>query len=218
MRRLLGNMGFFELLRVENPIGEANNNTDTRYVQFRTGRLVEGEAIEKLRKDDLEPVVGEVPSKRHLYAAVTEAMTNVVHHAYGDQKILPNWWLSASYNVTDGEVVIMLFDQGVGIPETLPRKFSEQIRGIARTNHAQIIKAAHELSRSSSEQKNRGNGLGTDVREYLNKLNCRGSYRVTSLQGRYIFEKQVNGETDERLENHKRALDGTLIEWRLHLQ
>ena len=217
VRRLLGNMGFFELLRAVNPIVEENDNTETRYVQFRTGHQADGEAIVRLREDDLEPLVGKVPSEHHLYGAVIEAMTNVVHHAYSSQTIRQNWWLSASYNAPNSEIAIMIFDQGVGIPATLRRRFSELVKRFAITDHAQMIEAAHDLSRSASEQSNRGNGLGTDMRAYLKRLDCHGSYCVTSLRGRYIFEKQVNGETSEHLKNHKQALNGTLIEWRLRL-
>ena len=222
IRRLLGDMGFFDLLRVVAP-ATPEENEKIRYVKFHTGKKADGEAIVSLRKEHLDPVVGGFPGKRSLYAAVTEAMTNVVHHAYEKTQSglsfqkLHNWWLSASYNSADREVTILLYDQGVGIPETLPRKFREQLRGLVtnHNDHAQMIKAAHDLSRSANEKQHRGHGLQRDVRAYLQNLNCLGQYRVASLKGEYIYRKLVDGTHHEDLENHDQPLHGTLIEWKL---
>lgn len=222
IRRLLGDMGFFDLLQVKKlPTSDADEKV--RYVKFQTGRKADGEAIESLRRKNLDPVVGEMPGKVHLYAAVTEAMTNVVHHAYKSARDdlvpwrLPNWWLSASYDANQREVAILIYDQGVGIPETLPRKFPEKIMGIARTDHAKMIETAHDLSRSASEEQHRGHGLQRDVRAYLEKLDCRGQYRVVSLKGEYIYEQKADGSRSQYLKNHDISLPGTLIEWRLCL-
>ena len=83
IRVLLHDMGFFDLLHVPSgSLPEGSNGPDLRYVKFRTGRRAEGEAIIRLREKDLEPMVGEMPQRERLFAAVTEAMTNVVQHAY----------------------------------------------------------------------------------------------------------------------------------------
>lgn len=218
VKHLLGDMGFFELLKVDNPLYESNN-APTRYAHFRTGEQAQGAAIHAFQENDLRPLLlgEEIPSKPYLYSAVIEAMTNVAQHAYSGGAIRPNWWLSASYNALEKETIVMLFDQGIGIPETLPREFPESVLGIDLTSHARIIKAAHELPRSSSEQKNRGKGLGGDIRAYLNRPDCAGSYRVTSLRGQYIFQKNLDGDKTEDYKTLKHPLVGTLIEWRLYL-
>ena len=131
VRRLLSDMGFFELLQVswtEENSRDDGSSSGLSFVKFRTGHQVDGKQIDDLRSIDLEPFVG-VPNRYYLYAAVTEAMTNVVHHAYSSSP-RPNWWLSASHHAQTGELVIMIYDQGVGIPETLPRNFREQIRSL----------------------------------------------------------------------------------------
>lgn len=228
VRSLLADMGFFDLLRVPNPqVNSDSSNLSSRvgFVKFRTGDKVDGEAIEELRRTDLDPFVG-VPNKHYLYAAVTEAMTNVVHHAYPSRLYppppKPNWWLSASRNAKTGEVVIMIYDQGAGIPETLPRKFPEQIRKLIpqrlSRDHARMIQAAHELSRSGTRQGHRGHGLGRDVREYVNILSRSSRYRVVSLQGEYIHEKPTSGQSTDSFINHNRSLLGTLIEWTITSQ
>ena len=222
VRSLLADMGFFDLLQVSNP--QANlvpNDPSIRasFVKFRTGSKVDGEAIEELRRTDLAPFVG-VPNRHQLYAAVTEAMTNVVHHAYPHSPPpRPNWWLSASYDTVNSEVVIMIYDQGEGIPETLPRKFPEHLRslmpGSVTKDHARMIEAAHELSRSSTGQAHRGRGLERDIREYVKILSCHSRYRVVSLRGEYVLEKPATGPSKDLLKNHSRSLSGTLIEWKL---
>lgn len=222
VRKLLGGMGFFELLQVK---GQQTHNVagSIEYVKFETGSQADGRVIDSLRKEKLDPVVGGVPGKLHLYNAVTEAMTNVVHHAYKDRASSSprhgpsNWWLSASYDSSKREVIILIYDQGAGIPNTLARRFRERIAGIVSTNHAEMIQAAHALSRSASEKQHRGHGLQRDVRAYLENLPCDGEYRVVSLRGEYVSTKDANGSR-ERLKNHAQSLHGTLIEWRLHLK
>ena len=217
VRDRFSDMGFFDLLQINNPPAE-NKSGNIRYVKFRTGQKADGEVIENLRSADLEPVIGKIPGKHHLYAAVTEAMTNVVHHAYETDryKTQKSWWLSASCDSDKHEVTIMIYDQGLGIPKTLPRKFGEKIKNILVTDHAKMIQVAHDLSRSKSGEAYRGYGLERDVRGYLEKLDCQGHYRVVSLCGEYIFRKKLDGNTNET-KSHNRTLRGTLIEWRLFL-
>lgn len=222
VRSLLADMGFFDLLQVSNPLTNLvpdDPSSRVSFVKFRTGEKVDGKAIEELRRTNLAPFVG-VPNKHQLYAAVTEAMTNVVHHAYPHSPPpRPNWWLSASHDVKNGEVVIMIYDQGAGIPETLPRNFAEQLRRLIPENlskdHARMIQAAHEIRRSDTRQDHRGQGLGRDIRQYVETLNCSSRYRVLSLQGEYIVEKPAAGPSTDFLKNHGRSLYGTLIEWKL---
>ena len=163
VRDLLKDMGFFELLQV-NDIPSTNTERDARYIKFKTGTRTDGKVVDLLRTEDLEPVVGEIPSKYYLYGAIIEAMTNVIHHAYKGNQVfrdLQNWWLSASYDSTKREVTIMIYDQGIGIPKTLPLKFAEQIKSVLPGDHARLIEAAHDLERSQSKEKHRGHGLQT---------------------------------------------------------
>ncbi len=217
VRRLLREMGFFKLLRVES-IPEERASTGIQYVEFRSGAIVDGKVIDDLRRFQLEPFVS-VPNKHLLYAAVTEAMTNVVHHAYGDQTTLDvpkHWWLSAAYDAQSREVTVMIYDQGSGIPATLPRKFKEFIRDWLPENltkdDAQMIQAAHNLSRTATSSPSRGHGLQRDIRRYIEELDCHGTYRVISTRGEYIVE---TGASSDKMISHNRPLNGTLIEWRL---
>lgn len=219
IRRLLDDMGFFSLLDVpgRRP-ADAGSDDQMRYVKFRTGRVADGEAFTLLRTQDLEPIVGEMPRKEHLYAAVTEAMTNVVQHAYGLGARRPHWWLAGSRNGATGQVSVMIYDQGIGIPETLPRRYSERLRGFLPGDHARMIRAAHDLKRSATDEPHRGHGLERDIRGYLNFLDCQASYRVVSLKGEYTYTRNRDGVEKDELKSHSNSLNGTLIEWNLALR
>ncbi|WP_446830175.1 ATP-binding protein [Candidatus Foliamicus sp.] len=216
---LLNEMGFFDLLEVVgHGLPDASNKGDTQYVKFRSGRKVDGKAIDRLRSKDLEPIAGELPNPVRLYNAVTEAMTNVVQHAYQHQnRRAASWWLSASHDA-DG-VTIMIYDQGSGIPETLPRNYGERLKerilgkSLLR-DHAKMIKEAHELSRTRTDQPHRGHGLERDVRGYFKYIG-EGYYRVTSQKGEYLVERSSDGIERETLTHHPHPLRGTLIEWRV---
>jgi len=108
----------------------------------------------------------------------------------------------------------MIYDQGAGIPATLPRKFQNQIQMVLRDDHARMIKAAHELSRTRTGESHRGHGLQRDVRGYLRQLSP-GYYAVTSLRGKYAFERLPNGSERETLGSLSGSLRGTLIEWKI---
>ena len=225
VRHRLEGMGFFDLLEVTETEGSDSGGSNTVYVRFRTGQKVDGKAVEDLRTLDLEPFIEDnVPNRRRLFAAVTEAMTNVVHHAYVSESWAAprKWWLSASHNVQAREIRILLYDQGSGIPQTLPRRFGERIRsmlpGNLRLRDSALIEAAHALERTATDQEHRGHGLQRDVRRYAEAVDCTSAYRVTSLRGQYSWMKGPNGQPQESSRDFNNPLPGTLIEWRLTLQ
>ena len=223
IRRQLKDMGFFDLLQVDSNIVATLNfgSTSSRYVRFRTGLKVEGQVVDELRTVDLDPYVS-VPNRHLLFAAVTEAMTNVVHHAYSDKlehSSRKHWWLSASHNVDKKEMRILIYDRGIGIPESLPRQWKEQLRQILpdalTRDDSKMIKAAHDLSRSVTQLQVRGHGLDRDIRKYIEKIDCDATYRVVSGNGEYTYEVNSSKIVSENLRNFKHPLRGTLIEWRL---
>ena len=216
VRRLLGQMGFFELLGLDHLPDTAAGGA--RYIKFRSGTRVDGAAFEELRTLDLEPVVS-VPKTKLLFAAVTEAMTNVVHHAYKTADPGPmKWWLSAAHQ--GGEIAILIYDQGAGIPKTLPLTLGERARDLLpddwATHDGKMIEAAHSLSKSGTREPHRGSGLGRDVRRYIEEHEGLGEYRVISGRGEYTVP--AGKDAEGQVKSHPRALQGTLIEWRLTLQ
>ena len=220
IRYLFGQLGFFNLLTANYPEAlmnkDANENFSRfQYVKYRTGAKLDGATIEDLRTRDLEPVLGAIPNPKHFYGAVIEAMTNVDYHAYGESEHYNHWWLSAAIDKKEKEARIMLFDQGEGIPATLPKNFRESVVSVLKENHAGLIEAAHTVGRSASKKKNRGIGLERDVKRYLDVIDVDGIYRVQSLHGEYTLEKQSGVVAEPLLVNHENELPGTLIEWRI---
>lgn len=215
VRKLLGQMGFFELLGLSHQVDTASEGP--RYIKFRSGTQVDGKAADELRALDLKPV--SVPKAMLLFAAVTEAMTNVVHHAYGTASHGPRkWWLSAAHEA--GQVEILIYDQGAGIPKTLPLTLGERVRdllpGDLATHDGKMIEVAHSLSKSGTRQAHRGRGLGRDVRRYIEEHDGTGTYCIVSGRGEYTVPAG-KGATGQ-VKSHPRALRGTLIRWRLTLQ
>ena len=215
VRQLLGEMGFFDLLGVSAVPAEKHEG-GPRYVKFRSGTKVDGRTINELSELDLSPFI-DVPNTPLLFAAVSEAMTNVVHHAYkgGHRQGPPRWWLSAAHNAKERELVILMYDQGLGIPSTVPQNFGERVRRIFGDTDAALIRAAHNLGRSETGEAHRGFGLERDVRRYVRDFEGRGTYRVISGKGEYTVQSGERGTETER--TFQRSLRGTLIEWRLEV-
>jgi hypothetical protein len=75
-------MGLFGLLKVRNPAPiELPVDSSIQHLPFRTGNSSDGRMAAKLRAD-LESIAGEIPNRKAMFDGVTEAMTNVLHHAY----------------------------------------------------------------------------------------------------------------------------------------
>ena len=217
VRRLLREIGFFDLLSVSTGLVE-ESSTGARYVKFRSGVTVDGKEFDDLRQEDLKPFI-DVPNETLLFGAVCEAMTNVVHHAYEGVRntpgVLRRWWLSAAFDARDGELVILIYDQGLGIPNTIPRNFGESVWNLFGDGDAQLIRAAHNLDRSATGEAHRGFGLQRDVRRYIRDFEGRGTYRVISGKGEYTVQAGKDGLESTR--TFRRSLQGTFIEWRLHV-
>ena len=148
-------------------------------------------------------------------------MTNVVYHAYEISQGVsyPNWWLSSSHDRSKGELRILLYDQGVGIPKTLPNKIEKRLLGLfpRGASDSEIIKLAHELTQTATHESHRGHRLQRDVRKYVESVECHSAYQITSLRGVFTWNKGSDGGFTESKRDLKQPLLGTLIEWRLTL-
>ena len=222
VRQLLKQMGFFELLGInektlkcEFPI---ENDKGQHFLPFYAGEDSGGGMAEILR-DRIEQFAGRLKDRYSLYDGLVEAMTNVAHHAYPGTHRLKRWWISASLDVSSSKLTVLCLDHGVGIPNTLPRTNKEVVRklfsglgGIVKDD-AKMIRAATELTRSSTGRKNRGYGLQRDITRYVSKHDSAGRLRIFSNAGMYIFEKDRSGRESINLMNHTHPIFGTFIEW-----
>lgn len=221
VRRLLDQMGLFELLRVSNrPVPMESSQPKLHFIKFCTGDEALGSLATELRVG-LESVAGSIDGWKHLYAGLQEAMTNVMHHAYPKDSRIPGraatnrWWMAGSYDQRDGQLQAMFFDQGVGIPNTVPRTlglgtlmaFFDKI-GVV-DGDAERIKAAMTLGRTRTKERHRGKGLH-EIREYVATA-PKGRLRILSGRGEYIY----NNDGTEQTTTHPYSIGGTLIQWEI---
>lgn len=226
VRKLLKQMGFFELLGVDESkikckIPEPDPSS-IRFLPFYVGEGAGGAEAEKLR-DLIEKFAGRLRDRYALYDGLVEAMTNVHHHAYPESKEMKRWWISASVDAGNSRLTVLCLDHGVGIPKTLPRKNAEAVRKYLAgfgsivedvvKDDAKMIQAATQLKRSSTERRNRGYGLQRDIRRYVASHNSKGRLRIFSNSGMYCFEKERSGQELTSLKNSSRSIGGTFIEW-----
>ena len=135
IKQLLCEMGYFELLKIPKP--EVDDSTkSTVFLKFTRGDVADPNAgaIAKQFRIDVEAMVGTSIKKHFLFEGLSEAITNVGQHAYPDPTLFRQWWLSASIDRKEKKLSIVFYDQGVGIPTTLPRaKFFEGIKAFFNT-------------------------------------------------------------------------------------
>lgn len=221
---LLKEMGFFSLLKI-------HERTDIKpleykserpiYLRFLSDTKVQPEIVDRFVGIVEKHIVDLSPLARtRLVAAIGEAISNTLDHAHPEG--LPvsgarnRWWLSAAVRPKDHEVTIMLFDQGVGIPNTLKPNIYEEIRAAIKNlarlrlssqpTDGEMIAAATEYHRSGVGGE-RGRGFD-DMKRFVDSCQD-GELRVLSNRGVYHY---VGGK--DGLEDFSGSLDGTLIEWR----
>lgn len=110
----------------------------------------------------------------------------------------------------------VVFDQGVGIPETLPRSSKwESVReymemipvvGSASNDNSFLIESAIEVSRTSL-----GGGHGRGLKDVVEPVaNLRGG-RVRIFSGRGSYIRYGDGKVEK--DDKPLHIGGTLIEW-----
>jgi hypothetical protein len=223
IERLLNESGFFQALRVRGRAPTQRRPNGTRFLKCKSDTHIRGEEIPKLR-DELLGTDLRMPASvgKKVFRALTEAMTNVNHHAYHNKSVrnkqlTGRWWLGAQLSVRKNLFTLTFYDAGVGIPKTLPRKYGwEAIRGVLSVlpgidpDDGQMIKAAVELGRSRTGADNRGKGL-LDLLKLIDQVGS-GTIHIFSRCGWYSYTP-----TAEFVKNDDNFVEGTLIKWELPL-
>ncbi len=225
LKHVMQDTGFFDLLDVRNPFPTLAVNYPLEYIKVVSGVSAVGEDAHRLKGALLGDAIkmDEVASAK-LYRGLTEAMTNVVQHAYPKEidatipRLRNRWWLVGHVDKKDRELMVMFFDQGVGIPETLPLKHPrEYIQSLlsalklTESNDGHMILAATRIGRTQTGDINRGRGLH-DFRGFIDQCGG-GSLRILSRRGSYTY--LADGTESTRALNGN--LGGTLIEWTVPL-
>jgi hypothetical protein len=223
VERLLEESGFFHVLRVHRRGAVVRRSRATRFLKCRTDRNVHGAEIPSLRDELLGTDLRmPAPVGRKVFRALTEAMTNVHHHAYHqksvrNRELTGRWWLGAQLSLRKNRFTLTFYDAGVGIPKTLPRKYGwEAIRGVLSLlpgispDDGQMIRAAMELGRSRTGSDNRGKGL-LDLLKLIDEVGG-GTLHIFSRCGWYCYTPG-----GEAVQNDEHFVEGTLIKWELPL-
>ncbi|NII75174.1 anti-sigma regulatory factor (Ser/Thr protein kinase) [Dyella sp. SG562] len=221
---ILYEMGFFDLLstgKVKVPMPSHPVNVDERYLSFVSGHEAEGNKAKQLRLG-IEALGPKLRQRNLLFQGLTEAMTNVKHHAYNVGDHVKRWWMSASVDTTGRRLRIMFLDHGLSIPVVLPRRKMERLRAVAEfilplpqllKSDASLIQAAVELNRSGTGQDHRGFGLNRDIQGYIENLDARGKLRILSGRGQYVYEKSPGQSGSASTKALPAKFGGTFIEW-----
>ncbi|WP_410704813.1 hypothetical protein [Citrobacter freundii] len=227
-------LGFFELFKnkpTKKP--EGTNDIDINYVKYFKGSFINKEyarsSKRKLKSSIIELVGNDVPEWTFLHSGLSEAVTNVTHHAYPDSESLvwndKSWYLTGSFNTKTRKMTISFFDQGIGIPNSLSDstiweavlKFMDKINLPAadRKLDSVLLKAAVNIDRTRTGESDRGKGL-QDLLEFIKQRN-EGSLSIHSQKGSYTCEF-INGKLTEHSKSYQRPLCGTLITWSVTLE
>ena len=215
--------GLFDLFSLKIPDVRPIEGAVTETLKFSRGRSVHGQTGSKIR-DQLEALCGKsIGPKRKVYDAIAEAIANT-RHAYPTAipfwpiRLTGYWWASGSWSRTDNVVSIQLYDQGVGIPATLPKSehWSAVLNLIGvdlnpERHDDRLLEAALAIGRTSTGEKGRGNGLA-EMAAWIDNRRA-GFLRITSGGGTITYRQGGN------ITRERRSADfpGTLIEWETSL-
>lgn len=219
-------LGFFNLFRKANvDPSKVRKESNVYFVKYLKGNHEEKDY--RRLKVQLTEVIGERIKKwAFLHGGLDEAITNVCHHAYPKNirtlKKDQNWYLTGAFNKVTRELKIVFCDQGVGIPESLPtskiwEKVLESISTLPNVNrrkHTTLLKAAMEVSRTSTDQNDRGKGL-PDMKEFIRQREA-GYLAIMSGHGLYKLTV-TEGEEVSKSDTLKHPIEGTLIIWKVQL-
>ncbi|MGN8001419.1 hypothetical protein [Sphingomonas sp. 22176] len=218
--------GLFDLLGIKpQHEGKAGDHATLHAVRFVRGRSVKGQIGSAVR-DQLEALCGKkIGPRLTVYEAISEAIANTRHAYPRDVAIWPSkatgsWWSAGTWNSATNTVSLQIYDQGVGIPATLPRSehWSNIIKlvGLADRLHPerrddQLLAAALEVGRTSTGEKGRGKGLA-EMAAWVDKLG-NGFLRITSGKGSMTYRPGVSVSGTSR----RAPFFGTLVEWEICL-
>ncbi|MET3109446.1 hypothetical protein AAKU67_004309 [Oxalobacteraceae bacterium GrIS 2.11] len=213
--QVLKQLGILDLLGVKTPIVPLDDDV----VNWRcaSGHQVLGAKYE----DILSSYNGEITPalQQNLYTGITEAMTNVINHAYDlgredklNIKSTKDWWMFSQEK--DNYLSVVFCDLGAGIPRTLPMKRPGLINRIIRKGiygDGEIIKYAVKDSVSRTKKKYRGKGLNQIIQTIVEVPGAR--VLILSNKGAFM---QIAGQRPTCMSFDDSIL-GTLIFWGIPL-
>ena len=226
VERALQVAGFFSLLGVKHRIEAATISRNERWIEHISHNTCEGEWVEKLKErifEDAEVGIDDA-ALAQIYVGLTEAMTNVVQHAYslGAESrpridfVTNRWWITGRIDRFARRFVFAICDLGIGIPKTIAGKTAEgELKKILQfdakdsISDGDLLRVALLKGESSTELPYRGRGL----RQMRGVVDIMGG-RIRVASG---FASCIYAQKNFTATSHPVPFVGTLIEWVLPL-
>lgn len=227
IKYLLRDMGMFDLLRISNlpkNFMKEPKVSNKRFFKFVSDKTINGEKSVVFR-DVVADAISAIPNKKRLQEAISEAMDNALFHGYPDDFVAlspfkqKRWWLSASFDSHNKILSLMFFDQGIGIPKSLPRVHPGLFGKIISLfdDDDKKIEAATRAGRTSTNKVYRGKGL-PQIINYVKNYEKSGEVKITSGKGVYkMIKKNESKQAEIKLYLNQFDINGTLIEWQIKL-
>ncbi|ELY3756178.1 hypothetical protein SMX79_002330 [Cronobacter sakazakii] len=217
-------LGFFDLFRNKDSfeLEKEKEPSNIKFVKYMKGHLHDDDKTQHLKREIKRLLGADLGKWTFLYSGLSEAITNVLHHAYPANKGYTEkdkkWYLTASYDSEKKIIKVVFYDQGITIPGSLPdSKLHEKVLSYLsmlplaeRKRDEQLLKAAVEIKRSSTGEEDRGKGL-QDLLEFI-KQRGEGYLSIMSGKGLYKYS-QENQKNEIKSVNFTLPVCGTLIVW-----
>ncbi|WP_420723927.1 ATP-binding protein [Hwanghaeella sp. LZ110] len=220
-RKILKDMGFYKLMNLPDraPTEESEEQDLKIHLGFASLNTVNASAIAEFHEKILAgfDVSLSKTDKKKLQGAIIEAIGNATEHAYKSptdlQSMKKRSWMSGYIDIATNELMFMVMDQGVGIPNTLDPTLVERMISLRRLKpqptDSDLIGIAATLRRTSTQVSGRGKGIDTMKRLITTVGN--GELRIFSNKGLYMFD---SSSKESRFEQDG-SIGGTLIQWKL---
>ncbi len=207
VEQMLQSVGVLEKLGCP-PRMTVNREEVTRWYHFK------GESMDATQMGPFMEVAKErlgEANQSALYDGVVEAITNVTHHAYGEEEA-KKWWMFASVNKE--AMFVAIFDGGRSIPGTLLEKpgVRDQVRGWVYGRKKADARMLHAAMGGRSRTKLRYRGKGLPEMLQSTKSMVGSSLAIYSRFGVFYCDSGSDREEDAQLPI---PIDGTLLLWSL---
>ncbi len=206
VRAMLSKLGLHKLMKI------AEYRPTKLIPMVEKWQIIEGESADLGDKyDDVEVQINKIvtdrKSKMILQNAISEAITNVINHAYKPEDEYKKWLLFFAITPEDNECYIVLSDLGKTIPSTVPVTWTEKLLNpsdlLIAKKDSQLIELATKLHKSATGLDYRGKGF-TDIMQVEEDMDG-SKVMVVSRNGAWSSEA---GPKD-----YAETIHGTTVMW-----
>lgn len=204
------------------------SHKEVEYWRYTSGSQIDAENSGKMLEELLDINKSDENIITSLFNGITEAMTNVVMHAYDDSNKRwhdgeKKWWMFAG--IKEKNLILIVCDVGIGIPSSLSIKHNKSIidniissigdviSSAINSKESKFIKVAMEIGRSSSNKSHRGLGMA-QLKELIDTIK-EGALFIHSNFGCYHYNYQQGGTSVEKLSDSSSSINGTIIGWKV---